>query len=282
MTHRSNYWSESHLSAWLFRISGAKAKPEFATAKEWVEWRKNSKQSHILVHWFTQEFLNKLQNVIYWPYDIINNIRYYMINRFISKTHIIKTGLRPGQYHGVENKLLNGMFTELVDIIEIEKAWHHTVCDKNASKKFKRPWWAKWQLLRWSDWRCPEAGLALLEWESSLKFDDEMGVSSEEPEYGKLTQQAESAIVEKRLYDWWKITRPARKDPYDLSGWSELCKRTNPTDDIMEMLSNDKTPEEQDLSDKSLESLRLIEKQYDEEDEEMMIELVKIRKSLWT
>jgi hypothetical protein len=44
----------------------------------------------------------------------------------------------------------------------------------------------------------------------------------------------------------------------------------------------DKSPEEAKMSKDSLDALHSLEAQYTQEDEDMMIRLIKIRESLWT
>ena len=39
----------------------------------------------------------------------------------------------------------------------------------------------------------------------------------------RCDSQAQRAREIKAIYDWWTITRPARPDPHDLSGWTEIC-----------------------------------------------------------
>ena len=48
------------------------------------------------------------------------------------------------------------------------------------------------------------------------------------------------------------------------------------------MFSNDRTPELEEMSDRSHKLLQEIEAAYEAEDEAMMIRLIKARDSLWT
>jgi hypothetical protein len=226
--------------------------------------------------------LDGTQNILWWPIDRLEDVHTWMFNRYVSKTHVLRTGLKPGEYHGVEDRVLHGLFTELVDFIEIEKAWHHCACDKEARKKYGSPW--TFRRFRMSEWRCPEAGLAHLEWERHLKYDEEMGVQPGSPEYGTPTGQALGAQELLRLYNWWKTDRPARSDPYEESGWSDLCARKREgKDDIMEMLNSDnETPEERVEKRLSLDTLHELEEKYDEEDTAMLTTVIRIRKSMWT
>lgn len=138
MPQRGNYWSNSFFANWMLRTfaKGAVPKPESATLKEWKEWRKSTQTDSPIVYWFVEELLDKLQNFINYPYDKLCDARYYLYNRFIDKKHYLKTGLKPGQWYEMDTRLLHGLFTELVDFVEIENAWHHVICDNEARSKF--------------------------------------------------------------------------------------------------------------------------------------------------
>lgn len=287
MAQRANYWSCSKFAKWVSTTFGARPKISSGTSEEWAEWKKDVRKNHPAVYWFNEKFLNTAQNFIWWPYDKVCDARYYLFNRYVSKTHYMKTGLEPGQYHEIEKRLLHGMFTELVDFIEVEKAWFHCIWDDEKRAQYKLPWWrGGWRCLRWGVWRCPEAGLDHLEWESNLKFDDEW-MDKTDPKYGTATPQALAAMEQKRLYDWWKNIRPNRPNPYVESGWNAFCEHrrtanTGEDEDSWSMHFNDKTDEERVETKRLLESMDAIEKRYDDEDEEMMLALIRIRQHLWT
>lgn len=289
MAQRANYWSCSNFAQWVSTTFGARPKMDSGTSEEWAEWRKDVRKNHPAVFWFNEKFLDAAQNFICWPYDKVCDARFYLFNRFISKTHHIKTGLKPGEYHAIDKRLLHGMFTELMDFIEVEKAYQHCVFDDKKRAKYQLPWWRSggyW--LRWEIWRCPQAGLDYLEWECSLKFDDEW-LAKSDASYGKVTPQALTAMEQKRLYNWWKNTRPNRPDAHAESGWSDFCERRRAThkdkdkdDDFWTSFFNETTDDEKAESTRLLEASHAIEKHYDDEDEAMMIALIKLRQHLWT
>jgi len=261
--------------------------PDAGTSEEWVAWRKAAKKAKFS-YWFTEVFLSWLQNAVNWPNDRLNDVRYYLYNRFIAKTHYLRTGLEPGAYHEVDTRIMHGMFEELVDFIEVEKAWMMVVWDDEKAKLYKTPWWRNtWRILRWKEWRCPQAGLDHLAWEIELKYNDEW-VDKEDPIYGQPTHQAISAKAQLELYNWWKNVRPLRPDPHDASGWSAYCdlmrekRKAEGGDDIMSFLGEDKTDEDRAMSKMALDRCGEIEKHYDDEDTAMMIKLVEIRRGLWT
>lgn len=265
---------------------GTPQKPESATLREWKEWKESTKHAAPFTYWFVEEFLDNLQNFISYPFDKLSDARSYIYNRFIDKKHYMKTGLRPGQWHDMDTRLLHGMFTELVGFVEIEKAWHYVVWDKEAQRKFKAPRRRKGAfLIRWKPWRCPESGIEHLKWEMTLKNDyewlpeGERQQQQQQPDYGILTSQALDAKEVFELYTWWKSSRPLRPDPSDASGWSDYCEKNHRD---IESIFEDRTEEEKTESWVILEKMSAIEKAYAEEDEAMMIRLIKLRQALWT
>ena len=271
---RSNYWSCSEFANWLRGTD----KPHCETSKGWRDWNKQAESANPWRYWLAEEGLDKLQNFIYWPADQLYKIKYWINNRFVTKTHALTSTLKRGEWHEFDERLLYCMFDELVNFVEIEQAWQHILWDEEARKKYHTPWYA-YGWFRWRTWRSPEAGLAYLEWASNLKKDDNY-VSVDDPEYNKPTQQALDAIETQELYDWWKNIRPARPDPYDESGWSKLCdERIEKNGDIF---FNNETQEEKQKTRASIDIIDRLEKQYFEEDTQMMIRLINLRKSLWT
>lgn len=276
---RSNYWSCTKFADWLRGTS----KPEYASSKEWSQWKKEAKANHRFRFWLAEEGLDDVQNFLMWPIDKIYNIKYWFNNRFITKTHTLTSNLKRGQWYDFETRMLHGMFDELVNFVEIERAWNHVAWDKKARKKYSTPWYATgWW--RFRVWRSAEAGIAYLNWASKLVFDEDYGTKPGDELYGKPTPQAETAIETLVLYYWWKDVRPARVDPHDASGWSDLCdrRRANLSEDDEWWMMEEKTDEEKEETRNSLEICDRLELEYTTEDEEMMIRLIKIRQGLWT
>lgn len=261
---RARYWSCSNFADW---IRGT-PKPGAETSNGWKNWKNFARTSHPVRFWIAEEGLHHLQNFVNWPLDKLDDIRAYINNRWVARTHCLNTTLKKGQWHEYDTRLIHGMFDELVNFVEIEQAWHHVVWDEEARKKYQTPWY-RMSFFRLRIWRCPEAGMAHLMWAAGLRSDD-----------GKhLTQQAIHAKEIIDLYVWWKHIRPNRPEPYEVSGWSALCAKRQDDDDI---LGGDRTPEEQKEYSKALDIVQELEDSYTQEDEDMMIRLIKIRKGLWT
>jgi len=132
-------------------------------------------------------------------------------------------------------------------------------------------------------WRCPEAGLAYLDWASVLKHDEDW-IDKNDPTYGRPTIQALAAQETRALYNWWKNERPNRTDPHDASGWSSYCDERSKEDELCgeDFLSFDTEQSDDDKSSELLKICRKMEEDQDEEDTAMLIRLVKVRHSLWT
>lgn len=115
---------------------------------------------------------------------ILRNMRHYLYNRFIAKTHLSYNHLPKGEYHELHDRILHASFEALVEFIEVEYASHYM-----AWHDIKQGIVAR---------RHPNYGMNHLEWEMTLEG-----------------EQAEKAAEAADLYLWWKEARPARKDPWD-------------------------------------------------------------------
>jgi hypothetical protein len=91
-----------------------------------------------------------------------------------------------------------------------------------------------------------EEGLTHLIWAAHLRYTDEW-INPTEEHYGKLTGQAIAAREQLELYYWWRDIRPNRPNAWD-----------------------------------DMDSYQEVEARYDAEDEEMMIRLIKLRRSIWS
>ena len=227
---------------------------------KWDEWNANLKKEKPLAYFLTEavpDFINDVAHYIPTP---ISNIRYYLRNRFYRKCHVLPTGFKPGEYHDLDQRILHGLMNALVDFVEVEKAYKSRWCETKESETAK-----------WKNGRCPELGLEYLAWEMTLD-------SPDLDQYARSDSQAQVAREIRTIYDWWKVTRPARPDPYDVSGWSDICdEKRNGGVKMWEKGS----PDYERRKSESLKVLREIEERYEAEDEEMLIRLIKIRRSLW-
>ena len=275
-----NYWTCSKFADWIRGTTKLKC----GTGKEWHEWEKAAKAKYPIRWWIAEEGLDKLQNVWCFIPERINDVRYYINNRWITKTHALTahpSDIPRGQWRDVGNRFLPCLFNELVDFVEVELAWWHLCwADKEERAKYNAPWWRfGWWNMRL--WRCPQAGLDNLEWQRNLRWkEDEVGPNSDN--LGKLTPQAVKAQEILDLYTWWTQTYRNRPDPYEASGWSAYCEASRQANGGRLSFSGDKTPELKKMSKVAMKKLHKMESDYEKEDEAMMIRLIKVRHGLWT
>jgi len=275
---RSTYWSCTKFADWLRGTEKLSA----ATSEEWNEWHTSAKMRHSFRYWLAEEALDAIQGFLYYPVDCLNDIRYYINNRWISRSHSLTAhpkDIKPGSWADVGNRFLPCLFNELVNFVEIELAWWHIAWDDEARKKFQAPWYARgW--FRWRTWRCKRAGLENLAWQMKLTHGDGDGVGEDHKLYGKPTPQAKAAKEVYDLYFWWTVTRPRRPDPYEVSGWTAICEQAREINGGR--LSFQTPPELKKEHDRAHKQLMKMEAEYEAEDEAMLISLIKVRNSLWT
>jgi hypothetical protein len=213
-----------------------------------------------------------IKKVIWW-------VRYRTINKY----HVIKINSLKPNYYDTDTRLLHGMFDLLVDFIEEEKAHMERIFSTEKTLKEK----LLHKLIPSCFFsRSRKLGLRYLDWEISLK--DKIGEYPEEVESYK--SQAGIAQTIKDLYIWWKDIRPARKDPMDASGWSDFCDKHRQkihkfrkcVDSECFEMYDELTQEEKEEQYRVLHLTSAIEKDQFEEDEAMLIKLIKVRGSLWT
>jgi hypothetical protein len=286
MAQRSRYWSCSKFANWL----RGTAKPKAETGKGWNDWRKLAKKSNPVRYWLAEEGLDKVQNFIWWPVDKIYDVKYYINNRWVTKTHALTAhpkNLPRGKWCDVGNRFLPCLFNELVEFVEVETAWSNVAWSKESREQYNAPFYS-WGWFRWRTWRCPEAGIDHLKWAMSLT--NEEWLEDDKKHEAVLTGQALAAKEIFELYTWWKEVYPTRKDPHDLSGWTAWCDRRREklkdededTQWTAMLGGEDETEEEQAETRRILDLCREIEKQQEDEDTEMMTRLIKVRNHLWT
>jgi hypothetical protein len=277
-----DYWSCSDFAD---KIRGT-AKPEWGTGTEWDYWKIHAKQTHPIRYWVVETAFDAVQDFIWWPIDTLYDIKYYCINRWVTKTHQLtasKKDLKPGEWCDVGGRFLPCLFNELVDFVEVELAGSKLMwMDAEEFKKQKAPFWARGPF-KTRTWRSRELGMEYLAWASDLTYDNHWGVGEDHANYGKLTTQALNAREIKELYLWWTEVYPTRPDPYDESGFAAYLKaREEANGGKMNWGCDEKTEEERQELKAVLDESTRIEQLYESEDTAMMIRLIKVRDGLWT
>lgn len=249
---RINYWSCSKFADWI----RGEDKPLALEWGKWDEWHGEVGKKKPIRHFIAEEVLDRIQDLFYFPIDLWRTVDAYWHNRFVSKTHCLKTGLKPGGFYELDTRILYGLFNELKEFVEVDLGCYYAALDDGNFRPRKG--------------RCPEAGIAHLEWAMSLKMDEAYGVSKKSKKYGKPTPQAEVAKETMELYRWWEA-RSSRPDPSEVSGWAKVCEE-NPGPSISE---------EDKETLKAFKKMEALEKKYEKEDDEMLHRLIEVRRGLW-
>ena len=279
MAQHTRYWSCTPFADWL---RGTK-KLSAGTAEEWDDWTTTAQMKHNFRYWLAEEALGHIQDFVTWPVRTLYDIKYYINNRWVTRTHSLTAhakDIKPGQWQDVGNRFLPCLFNELVDFVEIETAWSHIAWgEKEDRAKYNPPFYATgWW--RWRVWRCPQAGIDNLKWQSELTHSEDY--CKDQPYYMKPTPQAVKAQEILALYTWWTEIYPNRPDAYNASGWTEYCEASRLSNGGKINWSSDKSPALKKQSSKAHKALQKLEADYEKEDTEMMIRLIKVRHGLWT
>jgi hypothetical protein len=246
---RVHYWSHG----WVYKLAanwlGAPPRPISATMQEWNVFDKNQKK-HFNKLEIVESLLDKLQNIWMFPGDVYHTIYVYIRNRFVHKIHVLRTDLKPGKYAEYETRLLHGMFNSFVEFIEDEQTLDNLKWEMTLTNKYQ--------------WLPEEE-------------------AKQQSDYGALDSQAITAMEKMTLYTWWKVTRPTRVDGYIASGYkafSESCKTDD--DNVFSFIVEESDTNNSKIRLELRAKWREIDEQQDQEDEDMMIRLIKLRGNLWT
>ena len=198
-------WSYSKFAYWLRNVPF-----NHPDSKVYSEANANAMLYHPFRYWLSTVAIDKLQDILYIPVDFIANIKYYIYNRWIDKTHQLSSPqLKIGQWHELDDRILYCVMDSFVDFCL------NDLCQYSHSQFSSKE-------------------EALLNWFAEMSQPDEHNDYSKE-------------VVEMQtIYQWWTTSRPIRPISSSTLSWYELST------------------------------------QYDQEDDDMLTRLIKIRKSLWS
>lgn len=240
--------------------------PGSMTTKGWRLFDAEYKEKAPIRYWFAHTFKYSALMPIKWKYD---NICYWIRYRTFERYHIIDTGLSPG-YYDTRTQILHVNFNILKEFVEVEQAWsrYHWSDEYNNTASWFEKHMPFYRVFK--PFRRPDLGVAHLEWAATL---DDPSL----PPHERCDHQAVSAREILVLYKWWVQERPARKEveylPYDDQGKG-----------LMGCFDEDFNEDAEDYK-AHIESMNKATKQeedWNNEDEEMLIRLMKVRTSLWT
>lgn len=269
---RSEYWSNTKFSDWL----RGTPRPFALEMHKWREWEAAAKAAHPIRYWLAEDFLDTVQNIVSWPFDMLYAAKYRLVNRFVTYTHgLTSHQLNKYQWHDLDTRLMFSIFDELVNFVEIEVASMQIAFNPELKDKYAVPWYTTGPF-KTRTVRCPQAGIDYLNVSSTYTYGNSFDVPETDPRYNDLTDQALAAIEILKLYDWWKNVYPVRPEPMTASGLSDYYE-----DKTLESISADNKPMSKDVKDMH-DMCNNLEKQYYDEDTEMLCRVIKIRSNLWT
>jgi hypothetical protein len=242
--------------------------PGALSSKGWRLFKTEFKERAPIRYWFSNTAYRKYVLPVKWKYEAVYNwIRYRTRDRY----HKLDIGLPPN-YYSVETQMMHVNFNLLKDFVECELAWHTYAWSDEA--KFAG-WWHRIPFYSYfKQWfrpfRSREWAFRYFEWASKL---DDPSL----PPTQRCDHQAIAAREICALYIWWVDTVPSRK-LHELPTFSDQGLGD------MSILDSDFDKNEEDYKEyeKINELNRALEKEWEKEDEEMLIRLVKVRKELWT
>jgi len=245
------------LQAW------ARYYPPYAlSSKAWRSFDAEFKEHASIRYWFKTALYNRICSIKYRYRRIADWVTY----RTIRKYHIINTDLTPG-YYDPETLMLNVNFTILKNFVEVDTGCYTYTCED-----YKKTSWAQRYMPFYRvflPFRRPDIGVRHFEWASTL---DDPNLHT----YDRSDEQARVAREILVLYRWWTINRPGRQE-------LEYIKFKDQGLGIMCFLDTDFDHTAEDYLAHKVRAAEMEKQQaeWEDEDTQMLIRLINIRKSLW-
>lgn len=171
-------WTDSKFGSWIIKTFGGESSSGKAmTLEAWVEFHEeNSKHLGVKIC----RFIDLVQHHVRLPIRKYNSLQSYLNNRFVTKSHVLHTGLEAGRWYDLDHRIYHGLTHSLEDFIAEECGWMQHSWQEGKSRK-------EWKKLSVQD--RINKGLENLQWQSTLT-NVEFCQNGETP---TLTHQAISA-----------------------------------------------------------------------------------------
>lgn len=239
--------------------------PGALTSTGWRLFKKEFKEKAPIRWWFKETLRYSIMLPLLWKIEKAQDwFRYRTYDRY----HVCSTGLPPA-YYGVDEQMLHVNFNILKNFVEVEQAWHtYMWSDERKPPNFFERFVPFYRYVR--PFRSREWGLRYLDWAATL---DDPALPPQE----RCDHQAAAAREIRTLYLWWVDQRPARKE-FEHKEYSDQGLGT------LACLDDDFNRTAADFLEHSqvMEKNAKLREDWEAEDTEMLIRLVKIRQSLWT
>lgn len=233
--------------------------PYSLSASEWRSFNEEFTERAPIRRFF-HDTMPKFFRPVAWAYSDVRN---WIVYRTIFRYHVVKTGLKPG-YHQVDERILYSSFSMLKHYVEHDIAYQEFVWDYDRAPTWieKLPYYRHWGFNK------PELGINHLRWEATLD-DPSLPAQQQSPDQAKSSRE----ILE--LYEWWVNKRPSRPEGINLDYDTQGCEM-GPLDEDF-----DKTAPDYVLYKQEMGKFYDLQDTWDDEDDNMLQRLIKIRRSIW-
>lgn len=274
----TDYLNNSKFFNWVRSKVFGIDKPYALGWDEWTEWDDNTKKSQPVAWFFTETVPGVLDKWIEIPHKLVNAPQNYISNVKYGTHGLFSKSLTRGKWYELDYRMLHSNFDALVDFVEIELA-HQRLYDNESKAKHGIKWYHTAPLFKlFVNDRFPAAGIDYLQWEMSLTEDGG----------GLPTQQAIKANEIMTLYVWWTVIRKQRAEnggASKISGFDAFVNDMTKKYSATPFFGHSRkymTAQERDKYEELQTTTFNLEREWDEEENEMLIRLIKIRRMLWT
>jgi len=223
-----------------------KDKPIALPWGEWDEWNASEKERNPLGYFIAETFPEKVDDVYEFCFGWFFSLRRYIYN-VRQNSHYIDPKLKKGKYYENDVLLEETVFEFLVDFVEKEAAFCHMAYNEEGFKVIKR--------------RCPAAGIEWMKEQNNKDFDKLLEI------YQWRKDNNKNDIYEKSEY--YQYTRELEKK-YNCSSLDVMFGKTNISAEELKKFNMLKKKQESE------------QKKYDALKEKYMLDVVKLRKIMWT
>lgn len=176
----TSYWSCSKFAK---IVRGSVIYPEFATMEEWDSIKKEFKSKHPIRYWISNKALNKIQNFIFYPYDVYTEIEHYISNKKSNMHNLSSSSLEEGRYYDLDYRITMCVFDSFKKFIEDEKA--ASFSGDSIEEKVNN----------------------FFNWSTGLTYDEDYFITVNKKMFGKPTPQAIYSKEMQEIYYWWENFR---------------------------------------------------------------------------
>lgn len=287
----SRHYCSSKPVEWLrtkvFKIDKPKALPWGG----WEIWDEELKSSRPIAFFLTEVLPVWVEVIPNYTVKYLTDFRQYVRARN-NYSHGLTSNLEKGQYHDMSSRMMHSLFDSFVNYIEVDEAYSYISCGNDeVMKKYNIPFTERHSFLNWGKcYPVPQAGIDKLKWEMNLDAGNSQGSIWD-------SRQSDIAVEKMTLYTWWTVIRPARGDSWVVSGFRQFwdamdekygedfpsaSKTRRRRTGWLNRGNNILTVAERKTYNKLSDAKSKLEQQWEDEDDAMLLRLVKIRRNLWT